>query len=268
MADERQLEFFLLRYFPNVVTGEFINIGLVAHEPSRNGSGFADVRFRRDWRVVRCHDPQADIEVLESLEREMRANLREMTDRQALMRRLEDSFSNSIELSPVKGCLTQDPAKEIEALAELYFKSTMPAGRVKVSGRQQILATMKAEFERVRVWDLLMHGVPAAPYTKAGDPFKFDFGYRVSDEIKLFHAVSIKASVDQAMGVTWRFGKVTTSRLAGAKASLVAVVDDDLDRKAENIRFVIAAMEEEKIRVAAAREMPEIAEMARKDLRV
>jgi hypothetical protein len=32
------------------------------------GADFADVRFTRDWRRVRCLDPQADIEMLQALE--------------------------------------------------------------------------------------------------------------------------------------------------------------------------------------------------------
>ncbi len=72
MADGRQLEFFLLRYVPNVVKDEFVNIGVVMVEPGAKGGGFAEVRFTRDWRRVRCLDPQADVEMLEALEREIR----------------------------------------------------------------------------------------------------------------------------------------------------------------------------------------------------
>ncbi len=54
MADLRQLEFFLLRYVPDAVKDEFVNIGLVMIEAGANGDGFADVRFTRDWRRVRC----------------------------------------------------------------------------------------------------------------------------------------------------------------------------------------------------------------------
>src|SRR5579863_5194427 len=110
MADRRQLEFFLLRYVPDAVKDEFVNIGLVMVEPGANGGGFAEVRFTRDWRRVRCLDPQADVEMLEAMEREIRGQLRQTGDRELLMRRLEDSFSNLIQISPAKGCLAEDPA--------------------------------------------------------------------------------------------------------------------------------------------------------------
>jgi hypothetical protein len=104
MARRLQLEFFLLRYVPDAVKDEFVNIGVVMVDPGANERGFADVRFTRDWRRVRCLDPQADVEMLEALEREIRGQLATTHDREALLRRLEDSFANVIQLSPVKGC--------------------------------------------------------------------------------------------------------------------------------------------------------------------
>ena len=51
----------------------------------------------------------------------------------------------------------------------------------------------------------LLNTVPAEPYTKPGDPFEFDFGYRFGGEIKLFHAVSMRASVDSAVMLALKY---------------------------------------------------------------
>jgi hypothetical protein len=259
MADKRQLEFFLLRYVPDAVKDEFVNIGVVMIEPALNGAGFADVRFTRDWRRVRCLDPQADIEMLEAIEREIRSQLGEARERSVLLRRLEDSFSNVIQFSAMKGCLTEEPAKEIEMLARLYFEGPRAASRGAVSARQRILKNMRDAFEQSGVWPLLMKDVPVAPYTKPGDPLKFDFGYRVGDAIKIFHAVSLKTSVDQAIMLASRYPAIANSiaQMDKALPSMTAVVDDALDR----------GMEEARIQVAALAEMPEIAAQASRDLR-
>lgn len=73
MVEKRKLEFFLLRYVPDAVKGEFVNFGLAMIETpeSRSGNGFAEVRFTRDWSRVLRADPQADIEVLQALERDI-----------------------------------------------------------------------------------------------------------------------------------------------------------------------------------------------------
>ena len=74
MGRKKQLEFFLLRYVPDAVKDEFVNIGVVMVEAGAGTAGkrFADVRFTQDRRRVRCLDPQADEEMLEVLEREIR----------------------------------------------------------------------------------------------------------------------------------------------------------------------------------------------------
>jgi hypothetical protein len=273
MADRRQLEFFLLRYVPDAVKDEFVNIGVVmieagANWAQSNGGGFAEVRFTRDWRRVRCLDPQADVEMLAALEGEIRGQLTTAQDRSALLRRLEDSFSNVIQLSPAKGLLAEDPAREIEAMASMYLEAAKVGGKREVSGRQRILATMRDAFEQAGVAKFVLP-VPVAPYTKPGDPFQFDFGYRVAGEIKLFQAVSLKAGVDAAVLLAARYPKIAPlmSKMTDARPSLTAVIDDDLDRGAESVQFALSMMEDEKIRIAVAAEMPMIAEVARRELR-
>jgi Protein of unknown function (DUF3037) len=269
MADRRQLEFFLLRYVPDAVKDEFVNVGLVMVEAGASGGGFADVRFTRDWRRVRCLDPQADMEMLEALEREIRGQLASTHDREVLLRRLEDSFSNVIQLSPAKGCLAEDPVAEMETMAAIYLEVAKVEGKREVSGRQRILATMRDAFERAGVAKFLLP-VPVAPYTKPGDPFKFDFGYRVAGEIKLFHAVSLKAGVDSAVLLAARYPRIAPvmSKVVGAVPVLTAVIDDDLDRGQDSVQFALSMMEDERIRIAVAAEMPMIAEVARRELRV
>ncbi len=270
MAEKRQLEFFLLRYVPDAVKDEFVNIGVVMTEPGANGSGFADVRFTRDWRRVRCLDPEADIEMLEALEREIRSQLQYAHERGMLLRRLEDSFSNVIQVSSTKGCLAEEPEKEIDILANLYFGASKRVSRqAAVSGRLHILARMREAFETVGVWTLLMKTVPAEPYTKPGDPLKFDFGYRVGETIKLFHAVSLKTNVELAMALASRYPKIGSSmaQMTKARPLLTAVVDDDLNRGASEVQFALGEMEEAQIRVAPAADMPEIAASAQRDLR-
>ncbi len=45
MADLKQLEYFVLRYVPDAVNGEFINFGLILMEPIPGDAVFAKARF-------------------------------------------------------------------------------------------------------------------------------------------------------------------------------------------------------------------------------
>ena len=268
MAASRKLEFFLLRYVPDAVKDEFVNIGVVMTEAGASGGGFAEVRFTKDWRRVRCLDPQADLEMFAALERDIRGQLTVAQDREALLKKLEDSFSNVIQLSPAKGCLADDPAREIEAMASMYLETAKVAGAREASGRQRILGRMRDAFEQAGVAKFILP-VRVAPYTKPGDPFQFDFGYRVEGTIKLFHAVSMKTNLDAAVTLAARYPRITPGMLKVTQAVpvLTAVIDDDLDRGNESVQFALSMMEEEKIRIAVAAEMRMIAEEARRELR-
>jgi hypothetical protein len=116
-----KLGFSLVQYFPNAVSDEFINIGVVL--VNSDNAGLVDVRFRQDWRCVQSFDPEADIEVLESFAAEMQG----AKDRQALLRSMEDSFSNAIRLSPRKDCQTDNPLAEIDALTSQYLGKALLA---------------------------------------------------------------------------------------------------------------------------------------------
>jgi hypothetical protein len=273
MAGKKQLEFFLLRYVPNVLSDEFVNIGVVLVEPETNEAPgedrFADARFTRDWQRVSRVDPQADVEMLVALGRDLRARLAAPWDREVLLRTMKESFSNTIQLSPVRRCQAEDPAREIETLASMYLESVKVAGKREVSGRQRILAAMREAFEQAGIAKFVLP-VPVAPYTKPGDPFHFDFGYRVEGAIKLFHAVSMKANVDAAVTLAARYPRIAPSMFEATQAApvLTAVIDDDIDRGQESVQFALSMMEDERIRIAVAAEMPMIAEVARRELRV
>jgi|HubBroStandDraft_3_1064219.scaffolds.fasta_scaffold20362_3 hypothetical protein len=269
MAEKKQIEFFLLRYVPHAVRQEFVNIGVLMVEGGANGAVLADVRFAKDWRRVRCLDPQADVEVLEGLLREIRAGVGEIRDRAMLMKRMEDSFSNLIQLSAPMAVVTATPEAEIETMASMFVDESKGASTRVLTGRGRILGVMRDAFERAGVAKFL-NLVPVAPYTKVGDPFKFDFGYNTGSEIKLFHAVSLKAGVETAVTLAARFPKISPvmAKVTGTTLALTAVVDDDLDRSQDAVQFALSMMEEERIRVAVVAEMPGIAEVARRDLGV
>ena len=159
MKERRQCEFFLLRYAPDAVKDEFVNVGVVLVE---SGGHWADVRFTRDWKRVRCLDPDADVEMLEGLEREIRERLVEGGDsREWLLKRMEDTFSNTIRLTASKAVLADSPQEELGRLAEMYLERTKKGART-VSGRMQVFQTMRGEFERQGVWALMRHNIAAS----------------------------------------------------------------------------------------------------------
>jgi hypothetical protein len=105
-------------------------------------------------------------------------------------------------------------------------------------------------------------------YTGLGDPFRVDFGYRVGDAVKMFHAVSLAVNVDQALALAYRYSRIEAGmRQEQLQASLTAVVDQGLALPEEKNGFAIGMLEQNSVRVRAVGEMAALAEEVRRELR-
>src|SRR6202167_3346619 len=75
-GERRACEFHLLRYVPDAGRNEYVHIGVILREQgSVEGPSRLEpprVRCTRDWRRVRCLDREADRELLEAVESELR----------------------------------------------------------------------------------------------------------------------------------------------------------------------------------------------------
>jgi Protein of unknown function (DUF3037) len=265
MAPKVPCRFFVLRYAPDAVKNEFVNIGLVLLPPA----GGAEVRFTHDWSRVRCLDPEADLEMLQALESDLREKLRAMNgDSESILRRIQDSFSNALQPSEFQGCLAESPAVEADELARLYLERPRRRQPRELSMRQAIYQRMRQEFESAGVWPLMWRDVPVARYTRSGDPLKLDCGYSPNGTIKLFHAVSLATDVNAAKILAFTFPQLAEGirKGEGKQAQLTAVVEDDLPVDDEAVRFARETLEQHAIRIAHASEMPQIAAVAAREL--
>ena len=278
MAELKQCEVYLLRYVPDAVKDEFVNLGVVLLETGEGDDLFTDVRFTRDWRRVRCLDPEADVELLESYEGEIRRMLQSraaevinyrgpMSRREWLLRLLEDGLSNTLQITPAKAVLTESPQKELGVLAQMYLESAAHARRAQ-SGRRVIYAAMREAFESAGVWALGRRDIALANYGSKGDPLKIDFGYRPNGVIKMFQAVSLETDVDAAKVLAFSYPALREGLRRGENAGseLTAVVEDGLRHEDEAIGFALATLAASDIRVAAVSEMPGYAERARVEM--
>lgn len=279
-------EFFLIRYVPDVVKGEFVNIGVVLREAATGAASLpaggdpvrTQVRFTRDWVRVRCMDADADTELLEALEGEIAARLASGTslrDPKAVIEVLEDSLSNSVQLTPARATLAEDFPTELEQLMRMYVEPMrVPRIRTK-SGRATIQAALRTEFERAGVWGLMRKRIAASLYTQAGDPLKIDCGYR-NGRVRMFQAVSLEGDVEAAKGLAFSAPRLRegVERVEGIGLELTAVVEPLRTVAAEEgeawdrYRFGVETMEREGVRVVTVNDLARAAETARHELRV
>ena len=271
----RYCEFQLLRYVADPVRNECVHIGVILRE--QGSAEPAEVRFTRDWRRVRCLDPDADTALLEGMESELRRRFREEPQGR-LMHLLEESLSLNVQMTAPKAYLAESLPAGIEELMRLYVE---PARREKLSrlqGRAGIQAVVRGEFERAGVWDLLRKQIPASEYTRPGDPLRIDAGYRPNGVIKMFQAVSLEPGVEMAKVLAFSSAglRAGVERVEKATLELTAIIEpaakigatDEEPERLEMYRFGVETMEEHQIRVLTTSDMGRVADTARRELRV
>lgn len=275
MADRIQCEFMLLRYVPDAVKNEFVNIGVMLREAGRVDTTL--VRFTRDWSRVRCMDPDADTALLESMEAELAARVRDAgTGSKPVMQLLEESLSTSVQMTEARGSLAVSVPAEMEQLMRMYVEPLREKVSRKKSGRAGIVAAMRKEFEQVGVWPLLRKRIAASQYTRPGDPLKLDCGYRPNGVIRMFQAVSLDGDLEAAKVLSFSSQKLRegVQRVENATLDLAAVVEPlrsvapESGEAEERYRFGVETMEEWGLRVLTTNDLSRAAETARRELRV
>ena len=119
MRRQVQLEYFVVRYQPDVVYEKFINIGLVMI--ALGNARLRDVRFLKNWTPVLRLDPNADTEVLMEFATDVGEQIRNREKRKQMLQLMKESFSNSIQLSTPHVCVCEDPVAELDKLSARYL---------------------------------------------------------------------------------------------------------------------------------------------------
>jgi hypothetical protein len=287
----RACTFQLLRYVPDAVRNEYVHIGVILREqsgPQANSPAAGGpepvaspepplVQFTRDWRRVRCLDPEADTALLEGMESELRRRFQEEPEGR-LMQLLSEALSLNVQMTEPKAYLAESLPAGMEELMRLYVEPPPREKTQRLSGRAAIQARMRTEFERSGVWDLMRKKIAASEYTRPGDPLRIDVGYRPNGVIRMFHAVSLEPGVEMAKVLAFSAAglRIGVERVERASLELTAVIEpaarlgasDAEPERLEMYRFGVETMEENQIRVLTTSDLGRVAETARRELRV
>jgi Protein of unknown function (DUF3037) len=277
MTERKQCIFQLIRYVPDPKRDEFVNIGVLL----RTSGGEQNVlRFTRDWGRVRCLDPDADTATLEALEIEIGHRLRTQSPDhpKPIIDRLEDLLSNAVQITEAKAYLPETFLTGLEDLMRLYVDSPRRERSQRRGGRAAVQAAMRKSFEEAGVWTLMRKQIPAANYTKSGDPLRIDCGYR-NGVLKMFQAISLETNADDAKLLAFAAPQLKegAERVEKCKLLLTAIIepigwpegDSEPSEERSNLYdYARETMKENRIRVLTTSDLPQLAETARKELHV
>jgi hypothetical protein len=229
-------------------------------------------------------DADADIGLFEALEGEIDTRLRlGAANNKPMIAVIEDTFSNSLQMTEARACLAENLPAELDLLMHLYVEPLRVKQDRKRTGRAVIAGAMRTHFERAGVWALMRKRIAASLYTLPGDPMKIDCGYRPNGVVKMFHAVSLDGDVEAAKVLAYTAPRLREGvvRVEGARLELTAVVEplraltvedeekhEFEDESVERYRFGVETMESQEIRVLTMNDLARAAQTARIDLRL
>lgn len=260
----KECTFFLVRYIPDLVRDEVLNIGVFVHSPEQK---YFDCLFTDDFRRIKRFHPQADLELLRELQQHFEDEIDRRSDDWAQYIRSLQEYSNLIQFSEPRACHLRDPASEIQDLFVRYVGERI-SGPPPQNTRLRIKQKLTAAFVRAGVWERLDKRIPASIWTHPGDTFTFDYGYRPSQaggrpngHIKFVHALSQKRDARLAKELVYTLEHVRRRE----PAELAAVVEDvtESDPEAAHTRGIL---EEGGVSIQSLSRLEAYAQSVRADL--
>jgi len=237
--------FRILRYVPNLVRDEWINIGVLLVDPS----GQLHTRLlheEADFARLRRLYPEADIPLLRALAGDFQERTRKPGDGPALMAGFEETLSNALQLGPQKAVLTANAEAELE---RLFHDQVEPAvyrgsGAAEREPNRAIIRRRAGEvFRRNHLDAVLRFSVHVDEYTTPGDPFRLDFGWQ-NGVHGFLHSVPLARDAGQAKILAFTADAV---RAKDPAAEFVAVTEAAPQRGNRRHEFVAGLFEAHRI---------------------
>jgi hypothetical protein len=243
-SNGRTCAYRILRYTPNLVRDEWVNIGVLLFDPQTGERRLRLIEEQEEYARLRRLHPAAD----ESLLRALRDDLEDRFEfalrsnghgpgLQELLRKWDETLSNALQLAPQKGVITSDLDAELERLYGDHVAVPRAAARVGAPGsRAQMRSYCSQVFRQARLWDRIQKSVRAAEFTFPGDPMRIDYSYRRNGTRGFVHTLSVSRAPGDAKVLAYTAERISAK--ASLKTEFAAITDIELTEQNERNRFV------------------------------
>jgi Protein of unknown function (DUF3037) len=199
-ASEQGLAYHILRYVPNLVRDEWVNIGVLVFNPRTGERGLRLIEDQVEYTRVRRLHPSAD----EALLRALRDDLEDRLDPEAgydtaidlekILRKCDETLSTALQIAPQKGVLADDLDAELERLYTDHVAVPRIHSRVGQPGNRATIRAYCAQvFRQARIWNRIDKSVRVAEFTFPGDPSRLDYGYYRNGTRGFMHTLPLRA---------------------------------------------------------------------------
>ncbi|ABF40200.1 hypothetical protein Acid345_1197 [Candidatus Koribacter versatilis Ellin345] len=293
----RLFDYYVLRFVPHPEQEVAVVFGFILTGLDSDGAPFFDVVLTSDWRLVRLLDPASELDYFYEFKNSVLAQFNSaakicssggvvMAESEWLRHVIEDSFSNSIRISEVKGLMAEDAKAASKTLSTSYFKIPAALPDRERTGVNLIKRSIDKAFDYYGIdKTLVTRNFKIAKYVDSADPSPIHYKYEVDSDaaidldgipstsrrvFRLIQAVSLRNSIDGArtLGYAWPEIREGMSKKENAFGHLTAVIDDSLAPDNKNLEFAKRHFDEHGIVLRHMYQVADMARIARAELRL
>jgi hypothetical protein len=252
---DRTFAYRVLRYTPNLVRDEWVNIGVLVFDPESGERRMRLIEEPEEYARVRRLHPRADEELLRALRDDLENRFSTATqlfngngshdrpgsaqasaDWLKLLGKWDETLSNALQLAPQKGVHANDLDEETERLYADHVALQRGAARGGAPGTRGAIRSYCAQvFKQARLWERLQKGVRAEEFTFSGDPMRIDYGYRRNGARGFVQTLSVSRAPGDVKSFAYTVERI---RAKVAASEFTAVTDVHLIAENERHRFV------------------------------
>jgi hypothetical protein len=246
LAGELNCAYRILRYTPNLVRDEWVNIGVLLFDPQTGERRLRLIEDQDEFNRVRRLHPQADENLLRALRDDLEDRFQSQASSgsngktgnwQQLLGKWDDTLSNALQLAPQKGVIAADLDAELERLYTDHVAPQRAASRVGAPGsRAQMRSYCSQVFRQARLWERVEKSVRAAEFTFPGDPMRLDYSYRRNGTRGFVQTLSVSRAPADAKLLAYTSERIIAK--ATLKTEFAAVTDVALNSTNDRHRFV------------------------------
>ncbi len=171
----------ILRYTPNLVRDEWVNIGVVIHDPTGKEFRVRLVEELSEFARIRRLHPSADEHLLRALQAGLEAQLAAHQDGlSGYIAQLDQTLSNVLQLSPQRGVLAEDLDAEVDRLYRDHVEPPRYRGAAAEAANTPtgIRTRITQVFRSAGILPRMDRRFPVDAFTYPGDPLRLDYSYR------------------------------------------------------------------------------------------
>lgn len=240
---ENKYVYRILRYTPNLVRDEWVNIGVIVYNPETGERRLRMMEEQDEFARVRRLHPAADEELLRKVRDDLEDRLQNArdvvgsSDWQKLLAKWDDTLSNALQLAPQKGVSAEDLDAELERLYADHVAPQRPAPRVGAPGsRAMVRGYCSQVWHQARLWERLEKSVRVSEYTAPGDPMRIDYAYRRNGTRGFVQTLSVSRAPGDCKPLAYTAERIAKRAAFGSE--FAAVTDVALEENNERHRFV------------------------------